>query len=436
MFDVFINAWKVKEIRKKLYYILLILIVYRVGCHIGLPSIKAGYVTGQSGVEASLFAVITGGGQGTIFAMGIGPYITSSIILQLLTVAIPRLEALNKEGEEGKKKINQYTRIAAVALALLQASGMVYSLNGSGAFQNPGWFTWIVAVTVLVTGTMFIMWIAELLTEKGVGNGSSFIIFANILSGLPRQLTSFYSVGMSQGAKMDMGAWGYVIVLAIALAILAVFLGIIGFVIRVQDGERKIPVQYSKKMVGRQMVGGQQSFIPIKVNIAGVMSIIFAISLLQFPQTIQNFWQGNNVLDGIVKWLNIHHPFGAVVYVFLIFCFTFFYTSFSINPIEMAENLKKNAGFIPGIRPGKPTSDYIQRTISRLSWVGAIFYSVIAMIPVVLQWILQWIINDPETKISVGFGGTTLLIVTGVAIELVKQIESQLLMRHHKGFLS
>ncbi len=421
MFDVFINAWKVKEIRRKLYYILLMIAIYRLGCHIGLPGLNA--LDLQKDATQGLFQLITGGGQGTIFAMGIGPYITSSIIIQLLTVAIPKLEELQKEGEEGKKKINQYTRIVAVALALLQASGTVYSLRN--VFAHPGWLVWIVAVITLVTGTIFIMWIAELLTEKGVGNGSSFIIFSNILSGLPGGVRLLYQLIMSNSSNFNF------IGLLLAVLILIVFVFVTGFVIRVQDGERRIHVQYSKKMVGRQMVGGQSSYIPIKVNIAGVMSIIFAISLLQFPQTIYQFWQDDR-LKVVVDWLSIHHPFGACLYVFLIFCFTFFYTSFAINPIEMAENLKKNAGFIPGIRPGKPTSDYIQRTISRLSWIGAIFYAIIAMVPVLLQWLLLLVFKQ---NISVGIGGTTLLIVTGVALELVKQLESQLLMRHHKGFL-
>ena len=421
MFDMLVNSWKVKQIRKQLYYILAILAIYRIGCHIGLPGISPEAVTGQmAGMQQGLFAIITGGGQGTVFAMGIGPYITSSIIMQLLTVAIPKLEALNKEGEEGRKKINQYTRYAAVALAIMQAIGTVYSLRTAFVHQNM--FVYVAAVAVLVTGAMFIVWIAEFLTEKGLPNGSSFIIFSNILSSLPRSVTALY------GAAISAGPWAF----AVVLGVLIVFLGIIAFVIRVQDGERKIPVQYSKKMVGRQMVGGQSSYLPIKVNIAGVMSIIFAISLLQFPQTIYSFWQ-NATLEKMINWLEVSHPFGAGLYVVLIFCFTFFYTSFSINPIEMAENLKKNAGFIPGIRPGKPTSDYIQRTVTRLSWIGAVYYSIIAMAPVVLEWILLWVFGQ---KISIGFGGTTLLIVTGVALDLVKQFESQLLMRHHKGILS
>lgn len=410
--------------RRKLLIILLMLAVYRVGCFIGLPYVDAQKILNPTDTS-NLFALITGGGQGTIFAMGIGPYITSSIVMQLLTVAIPKLEQIQKEGEEGRKKIDQITRYVAVGLSAMQAAGTVYSMNNTEMFVANNWFVWITGTVSLVTGSMFIMWIAELLTERGIGNGSSFIIFANILSNMPRAVSGFinYAVG-----SFPIGA------LIIALMI-ALFIVIIGFVVWVQDGERRIPVQYSKKMVGRQMFGGQSSFIPIKVNIAGVMSIIFAISLMQFPQQLNQFFKWD-WLTQTVDFLSIHgtpkheygaHPAAAAIYVFLIFCFTFFYTSFAINPVEMAENMKKNGGFIPGIRPGKPTSDYIQRTVDRLSWIGAVFYAFVALVPLMAEWIF---------RIQVGFGGTTLLIVTGVALELVKQLESQLLLRHHKGFLS
>ena len=417
MLSVFTNAWKVKDIRKKILYVLLILLIYRLGCYIPLPGVNiaemqaAGY-----GDTQSLFAMIAGGGMGTIFAMGIGPYITSSIIMQLLTVAIPKLEQIQKEGEEGRKKINQYTRVVAIVLALMQACASVFSLDNLEYFVNPNWFTYIIAVVALMTGTMFIMWISELLTEKAIGNGSSFIIFANIIASLPRAAMSLYTTAFSAPPLS---------IIKIA-AVLILFIFVIAFVVLIQDGERRIPVQYSKKMVGKQMFGGQSSFIPIKVNIAGVMAIIFAISLLQFPQTVQQ-WVQPGWLATVVEYASITHWCGAILYVILIFCFTFFYTSFAINPIEMAENMKKNGGFVPGIRPGRPTSDYISRTIDRLSWIGAVFYSLMAMIPVLIEWIFG---------IKAGFGGTTLLIVVGVALELNKQLESQLLMRHYKGFLN
>ena len=415
MFSVFTNAWKVKDIRQKIVYIIMIIAIYRLGAHIPLPGVDPVLLkTATTGSAAmTMYSMILGGEVGTLFAMGIGPYITASIIMQLLTVAVPRLEQIQKEGEEGRKKINQITRFTAVGMAILQGSGTVYSMRNLLYHQN--FLAMLTATVALVTGTIFIMWLSELLTEKGIGNGASFIIFANILAGLPGAVTNLYL--NATGGDI----WGYV---RVAL-LLALFVVVITFVVLVQSGERRIPVQYSKKMVGRQMQGGQSSFIPIKVNIAGVMSIIFAISLLQFPVIISQFWSPDWI-NQLVRYLDINHPVGATLYVILIFCFTFFYTSFAINPNEMAENMKKNGGFIPGIRPGKPTSEYIQRTVDRLSWVGAFFYAVIALLPVVFSWIFS---------IQIGFGGTTLLIVTGVCLEFVKQLQSQLLMRHYKGFL-
>ena len=427
MLSVFVNAWKVKDIRKKFYFILLLLAVYRLGCHIGLPGINAEALTVPAGEDISMMMLIMGGNTGTIFAMGISPYITASIIMQLLTVAIPRLEQIQKEGEEGRKKINQYTRIAAIVLAVIQGSATVFSLANStftnhlgqavSYFRHGNPMVYVVAVVAIVTGTMFVMWLSELITEKGIGNGSSFIIFANILSGIPNGIAVLAAYG-TNGSALDVVK---------VILVLIIFVFIIAFTVLVQEGERKIPVQYSKKMVGRQMYGGQSSYIPVKVNIAGVMSIIFSMSLIQLPQMAAQFFPNAGWLRNVVNFLNTSNWSGAIVYVFLIFCFTFFYTSFAVNPVEMAENMKKNGGFIPGIRPGKPTSDYISRTINRLSWIGAVFYALIAMIPIVIEWV---------TKIRVGFGGTTLLIVVGVALELVKQIESQLLTRHYRGFLN
>jgi len=430
MFSVFVNAWKVKDIRNKLLYVLAVLAIYRLGCHIPLPGMDLQSLslarTGGMGTP-TLFSLIAGGGFGTIFALGIAPYITASIIMQLMTAAIPKLEQLQKEGEEGRKKINQITRVLAIVLGVLQGGGTVYSMHGLFKFQN--WLIYIMATIAIVAGVSLIMWVAELLTEKGIGNGASFIIFANILSGLGGAVYTF-TIFLTNATF-----WTYAMFLAMGI----LFVLIMAFVVLVQDGERRIPVQYSKKMVGRQMFGGQSSYIPIKVNIAGVMSIIFAISFMQVPEVLSAFWAPPWIRT-LASFLDINSPFvfniagnfiavptGAIIYVFLIFCFTFFYTSFAINPVEMAENMKKNGGAIPGVRTGKPTSEYIQTVIKRMSWIGAFFYSAIAITPLLIQWIFG---------IPIGFGGTTLLIVTGVALELVKQIESQLLMRHYKGFLS
>ncbi|MDR2898735.1 MAG: preprotein translocase subunit SecY [Clostridiales bacterium] len=430
MFKILTNAWKVKDIRKKLFVVLILVTVFRIGSVIPLPGINlVAWQFARSGyTNQSLFATIAGGGLGTIFAMGIGPYITSSIIMQLLTVAIPKLEQLKNEGEEGRKKINQYTRFVAVGLSLLQGGGTIYTLNSMGLFTHPNWLTYIMATTGLVAGTIFVMWLAELLSERGIGNGSSFIIFANILSGVPSGLMMAYNQVMGLNSILTIpltSVVGTVVKILIAVILLTLFIALMTLAILVQDGERRIPVQYSKKMVGRQMYGGQSTYMPIKVNIAGVMAIIFAISIMQFPMTIAGFWP-NEALTRVNQVLALTHPVGAIIYMILIICFTFFYTSFAVNPVEMAENMKKNGGFIPGIRPGKPTSDYIQRTVTRLSTIGSGFYVFLAMIPIVFQWIFG---------VQVGFGGTTLLIVTGVALEIVKQLESQLLMRHYKGFL-
>ncbi len=418
MLNTLRNAFTVKEIRTKLLYMLLVLLIIRIGTYLPIPGLNLAAIA-TSDSSGTLYSLITGGNYGTIFAMGIGPYINASIIMQLLTVAIPKLEQIQKDGEEGRKKISQYTRIAAVILSLLQSAGQVYTVHT--AFTDPNWFVYIVGMLSMVTGTIFIMWLGEKLTEVGIGNGASFIIFANIVANLDSGAMNLYI--SAQGSAMG---WIKVIVILVVLVV------VMAFVIVVQDGERRIPVQYSKKLVGSRMVGGQSSYIPVKVNIAGVMSIIFAISLLQFPQTINQLFN-NATLGRISTVLSLTHlvkgivPVGAIIYVILIFCFTFFYTSFAFNSVEVAENMKKSGGFVPGIRPGKPTSDYIQNIVDRISLIGALAYAIIAMVPIVIEWV---------TGVSMGFGGTTLLIVSGVALELIKQLESQLLMRHYKGFLS
>jgi len=426
LFRILANAVKVKDIRNKLIYIAAVLLIFRIGTHIPLPGVNLQTLnTIRHGTQdnLTLFAMIAGGGYGSIFAMGIAPYITSSIVMQLLTVAIPKLEQIQKEGEEGRKKIRQWTRIVAVGLSLLQASATVYSYmhTQAGSIFNVQSFpasllVAVVAVIAMVAGTILIMWMGELLTEKGIGNGSSFIIFANILANLPSGVQSLWM--MITGGSAVSGTIKVII-------ILVVFACIIGFVVLVQSGERRIPVQYSKKLVGKQMYGGQISLIPIKVNVAGVMSIIFAISLLQFPAQLHSFFPNNGALNGIANFLKTQSVSGALIYMILIFVFTFFYTSFAINTTEMAENMKKNGGFIPGIRPGRPTSDFVKKTVNRLSFFGAFFYCIIALIPILLQ----------QGAGTGSFGGTTLLIVTGVCLDFIKQLESQLLMRHYKGFL-
>jgi len=422
LIKVLANAWNVPEIRKKLIFVFFVLLVYRIGSTVPLPGIDLLLLdeirgADQGGVQTFLMMMV-GGGYGSIMAMGIGPYITSSIIMQLLTVAIPSLERMQKEGEEGRKKISQITRWLAVALAFLQGGAMVYSYVysplGVNLFQTQTWLVYITATVAMVTGTIFIMWLAELLTERGIGNGASFLIFANILASLPMGVQALWIY--VTGGPIHEGVLR-------GLSLLIVFLGVIIFTVLVHEGERRIPVQYSKKIAGTTI----NPYIPIKVNIAGVMSIIFAMSLLGFPAQLGIFFPNNTILSEAARVLSLDHWAGAILYVILIFMFTFFYTSFAVNPREMAEDLKKRGGFIPGIRPGAPTSEYIQKIIDRMSWIGAVCYSLIAVSPIILSRI---------TGMNIGFGGTTLLIATGVALEFIKQLESQLLMRHYKGFLS
>ena len=418
MFKIFVNSWKVKEIRNKILYTLLILAIVRLGAHIYLPGISATTIKAYTDLYSTgtLYNIIAGGAGSSysIFALGIGPYITSSIIMQLLCVAIPYLEQLSKEGEDGRQKINKYTRYITVVLATLQGIGI--AMNYRTMMTNPSVLNVIIAVITLVAGSLFIMWLAEQITAKGISNGSSMIIFVNIISSLPQGISALVSYA-SAGTTGILKVVGILVILLIVLIL----------IVRVNDGERRLPVQYSSKMTGRRMGGGSNSTFPIKVNTAGVISIIFAISLLQFPETISGFITTKPAwLETVINVLKMTHPVGAVLYVVLILFFSYFYTSIVINPNEIAENMKKNGCFIPGIRPGQPTANYITRVVNRITLVGAVYFAVLALVPIILQWIF---------KVNVGFGGTTLIIVVGVCLDIVKALESQLLMRHYKGFL-
>ena len=390
----------------------------RLGAHVPVPGIDpvaVNQVLGQnSNGMLGLMNAITGGAfsKMTLFAFGVGPYITASIIIQLLTIAITRLEELSKEGEDGRKKINKYTRYVTLVLAIMQAGGTTYMLYQSNVLVEKSMLVFALALISFIAGSMLVMWIGEQITEKGIGNGISLIIFVNIVSRLP------------QGAISLLAYDNYVKVAILVLF----FVVVIGFTVLMSLGERRISVQYAKRVAGRKVYGGQSQNIPIKVNLAGVLPVIFAMSLIQFPETITNlfvktpseFWQT------VIAWLRWTHPFGAVLYVILIFAFAFFYSTIAFNPIDIASNLKKGGGFIPGIRPGKPTSDYLSKTATHITLMGAIFLSILALTPLLLGWAFN---------MSVQFGGTSLLIVVGVALETVKQLESQMLMRHYKGFL-
>lgn len=427
MFKILKNAWGIPELRKKMLYTLLLLTVFRFGSVIPVPwldnSALAAWVQAGGNTIFSIMDMFSGGAfsQATIFAMSISPYINSSIIVQLLSVAIPALERLSKEGEEGRKLINKITRYLTVVLAFMQATGLYIGLNNAQAVSNPGIFTFFVITVTFTAGTAFLMWLGEEITEKGIGNGISILIFAGIISRVPYMAKSVWQTFTGGEANNYLA-----VLLILAFAIL-----MIAFVVLFNNGERRIPVQYAKRVVGRKMYGGQSTHIPIKVTMAGVMPIIFAMSLLAFPSTIVSLINPN-ATEGFAGWIlrffNQSNIWYALIYFVLIVAFTYFYTAITFNPIEVANNMKKNGGFIPGIRPGKPTSDFIAKVLSRVTLIGAFFLGLIAIIPIVLAWI------DPKLS-SISIGGTSLLIVVGVALETVKQMESQMLMRHYKGFL-
>lgn len=423
------NAWKIPELRKKLLYTVLMLVIFRLGSYIPVPGLTAEaveqFMGGFSGGMQGLLNNFSGGAleRASIFAMGISPYINASIIIQLLTVAIPYLERLSKEGEEGRKKISSYTRYATVILGLLQAIGLYFGLKGGLA--NPGVLSAFVIILTLTAGTAFLMWLGEQITEKGIGNGISLLIFIGIVSRMPVMVQSLRAQIITDSGVQIQGVISLIVI--VIIAVLA-----IGFVVLMNEAERRIPVQYAKRVVGRRMYGGQSTHIPIKVAMAGVMPIIFAVSIMSFPQTISMFIHGQNapsegVWAIILRWFSETHPFYIILYFVLILFFTYFYTSIQFNPIEISNNIKKNGGFVPGIRPGKPTSDFISKILSKVTLLGAIFLAVIAIFPIVLGFL--------PNMTGISIGGTSMLIMVGVALETVKQIESQMLMRHYKGFL-
>jgi len=425
MLEVLRNAWKIPDLRKKIFFTIGMLAVYRLGCFIPVPFLdpEAFRQLVESGGQLFAFVdVMTGGAfrNATIFAMSITPYINASIIINLLTVAIPKLEQLAKEGEEGRKIIAQYTRYATIILAILEATGLYFSL-GNAVIGGKNVLNYFTIIMTFTAGTAFLMWLGEQITEKGIGNGISMIIFASIVSRGPSGAISVYQLYIA--GQLGEGIMG---ILAI-LGIIALFVAVIAAVVWVEAAERRIPVQYAKRVVGRKMYGGQSTHIPLKVNMAGVIPIIFAMSLLMFPSTLIGFFAANST-SRFVTWFKDwpKHFTYPIFYALLVLGFTFFYSVIQFNPVEIANNMKKNGGFIPGIRPGRPTSDYISKVMNRITWFGALFLAVIAIMPIVLQQI---------TGINVWFAGTSVLILVGVALETVKQIESQMLMRHYKGFL-
>lgn len=419
------QAFKIAEIRSKIIFTLLMLVVFRIGSNIPVPGISrsalAQVFTGETGLF-DLFDLFSGGAFSnfTIFALSITPYITASIIVQLLAMAFPYFEKLAKEGQEGRKKMAQITRYLTIVLALVQAFGLTVGLFRRAVIDQT-WFSFMVIILVLTAGTAFLMWLGEQINEYGIGNGISLIIFGGIVARIPSGLRTIWT-------QFQDGQLSIITILLFIVFAVVVILGII----EIQQGTRRIPVQYAKRVVGRKMYGGQSTHIPLKVNQAGVIPVIFALSILQFPLTITYFFPNTGFTDFVTKWLSPAGNPGVWVYaifnVLLIIFFNYFYTAATFNPVEVAQNMKANGGFIPGIRPGKATVEYLSRVMSRISIVGAIFLAVIATLPTILGVLI------PSLK-GMHFGGTSLLIAVGVALDTMKQLENQMVMRNYQGFL-
>ncbi len=439
MFKTIKNALKTPDVRKKLLYTLLLIVIFRFGCFITIPGVNSltlnEIMSSSTNGISSLIDIISGGAfsRFSLFAMSINPYITASIVIQLLAMVIPSLERLAKEGgEEGKAKMNTYTKILTIILAIVEGLGIYLSYRSSGIFVDTTFMTGFLVVLSLVAGTALLMWLGEQITAKGVGNGISMIIFIGIIAGLPSGVVSLYKLIFTSAG---FSTTGLLMVLGIIIGAILIVAG----VVFVTEAERRVPVQYAKKVVGRKMYGGQNTHIPIKLVMAGVMPVIFASSFMTFPAMIIPMFN-NNIATATGFWAGVYKfslatsssavPVGysianAIVYLLLIVGFTFFYTYATFNPAEVSSNIKKNGGFIPGIRAGKPTTDYLSSIMSKLIWFGGIFLALIAILPMLLRF----------TSLNFTFGGTTILIVVGVALETVQQLESLLVMRHYKGFL-
>jgi len=422
----FANIFKIPELKRRILLTLGLLAVYRIGVHVPAPGIDAvalaSFFARAKGTILGLFDMFSGGAleRLSVFALGIMPYISASIILQLLTVVIPHLERLSKEGEQGRKKITQYTRYGTVVLSIIQGFGISVGLEsmtspgGAPIVISPGWEFRIMTVITLTAGTAFIMWLGEQITERGIGNGISLIIFAGIVARMPQAVGNTFRL-LSTG---EMGIF-------IILILIAFMVVVVGFIIFVEQGQRRIPVQYAKRVVGRKMYGGQSTHLPLKINTAGVIPAIFASSIIMFPATVASFikvpW-----MQGVAAAMRPGNAIYELLYIGFIFFFCYFYTAVTFNPVDVADNMKKHGGYIPGIRPGKRTADYIDRVLTRITLGGAIYVSAVCVLPSILI---------SRFNVPFYFGGTALLIVVGVAIDTVAQIESHMLTRHYEGFL-
>ena len=431
------NAFKIKDLRKKILYTLVMLVVVRIGSQLPVPGVNTAAFTEwfkqQSGEAFNFFDAFTGGSFETmsIFALNISPYITSSIIIQLLTIAIPKLEEMQKDGEDGRKKLQSITRYVTVSLALIEGTAMAIGFGRQGLIPNMNVWNITSIVVALTAGSAFLMWVGERITEKGIGNGISIVLMINILSRVPNDIVSLFN-DFVKPKTVAKGALAGIIVLAVILATIVL-------VIVLNDAVRKIPVQYAKKMQGRKMVGGQSTHIPLKVNTAGVIPVIFASSLMSMPNLIATFAGkpgGNGIGSKILavlsqnNWFNMEQPIntlGFLLYAAMIVFFAYFYTSITFNPIEIADNIKKQGGFVPGIRPGKPTQEYLSKILNYIVFIGACGLLIVVTIPIFFNGVFG---------AAVSFGGTSIIIIVGVILETLKQIESQMLVRNYKGFLS
>ncbi len=448
MFDKFANIFRIPDLRKRIFFTLGLLFVYRVGGHIPIPGVNSTlfsqYIEQNRGTLLGFVDLFSGGQlkRMTIFALGIMPYITSSIILQLLTVVYEPLARLQKEGELGRKKITTWTRYLTLLLSAVQSLGIAYGLQKGGGFVvNPGIGFTLMTILTLTTGSVFIMWLGEQITERGVGNGMSLLIFTGIVVGLPRGVYDLWE-------KTRNNTWGP-LTFPLMIALLVLMVAVVAFIVYVERSERRIPVQYAKRIVGRKMMGGQSVHMPMKVNAGGVMPVIFASSIVTIPQTMLYGLRDNRYLGGVIEALKWGEPLYTVVYAAAIIFFAYFYISIVFNPNEVADNMRKYGGFVPGIRPGKRTADHINEILTRITLVGALYLIIISFIP---EWLMvgihlnhlfrpfgpfferlpNWILNG--LNVNFYFGGTSLLIVVGVAMDTVNQIESQLIMRHYDGF--
>lgn len=452
MFQTLINAWKIVEIRKKLLFTALIVLIFRIGSAVPVPFVSIGaegILAGQenAGTFMNYLTMMTGNAfnYGTIFAMSITPYINSSIIMQLLAVAIPYLERLQKEGEVGRKKIAAITRYVTVILGIMQSTayyfylrnGNFLSTNAAGERFTGGWavFQAFIIILCFTAGVALLMWLGEQINDKGIGNGISIILFAGIVSRMPTLIAQLFST------NPQIGYWargGPFYVLSPLVAVLLILM--IAFIVWMDNAERRLPVQYAKRVVGRKMYGGQSTHIPIKVNMSGVMPVIFASSILSLPPTVKMFMtvEEGSGLDKFFNLFSQEHWFYTIIYFFMIIGFAFFYATIQYNPIEMANNIRKNSGTIPGIRPGDPTAKFIAKILSRITLLGALLLSVIALFPIVFSQITTLILTKGfhyESGMNVSLGGTSIIIMVGVALETTKQLESQMMLRHYKGFL-